>query len=72
HTFVMKNASSYRPLLKFLDGLISLDEAIDEIVQLCLSDNDVYKKFQTIGSIKWISHDSSDIEPSIRRILQWF
>lgn len=72
NTFVMQNSFAYRPLIRFLDGLISLEEAKEEILHLCLErEKDAHKKFQTIPSIKWISHDSSDIEPSIRRILQW-
>jgi tRNA A37 N6-isopentenylltransferase MiaA len=72
NTFVMENSFAYRPLIRFLDGLISLEEAKKEILQLCLErEKDAHAKFQTISSMKWISHNSSDIEPSIRRILQW-
>ncbi len=72
NTFVMENAASYQPLIKVLDGLISLDAAIDEMVQLCLNrEDEASKRFKTINSIKWISHNSKDIEPSIKRILSW-
>jgi len=72
NTFVMENSFVYGPLVKFLDGLISLEEAKEEIVRLCMTrEEDAYKRFLSIPHLKWVLHNSDDIEPSIRRILKW-
>ena len=72
NTFVMQNSFIYGPLIKFIDGQISLEKAKEEIIQLCLErEKEVYERFQSIPFIKWITHNSRDIEPSIKRILKW-
>ncbi len=72
NTYVMQNSFVYGPIIEYLDGVLSLDQAKDKIVSLFLErEQEASSKFQTIPGIKWIAHDKSKLPTTIRKILNW-
>lgn len=68
-TYVMREGSMVRPLVEFLDGQITLEEAKEKaIAEILASAYKALRKFLDLPNVTWWEHDGTKIERISREI----
>ncbi|NQV09246.1 hypothetical protein HQ529_05325 [Candidatus Woesearchaeota archaeon] len=71
NTYIMSNAIGIVPIVEYLDGKISLEDAKKRIFKGVLNIfNDQLEEFLEVPDIKWIENDAFDLSQKAEKILR--